>query len=166
MNGTCEYVLDGHDTDGTPWFRCSTHDGLVFGSIGDDSPESVAHVYCDGYEPIPYEYRELERKLDPRRFTAMSGKLAGLLAHILGTDRWTTEPQIVEACYDSRGNIMVRHEGEVGMSWFGGSADELASNLTRLFRVAELTPAERTLFHKLGRQRVYDWRRTTKEVQA
>ncbi len=106
----------------------------------------------------------LAEKLDPRRFTAMSPKLAALLAYIIGTDRWTTEPRIVEACYDSGGIIMVRHEGSVGMEWFGGSADELHSNLTRLFRVAELTRAERDLFHRLGKQRVEDWRR--KEVTA
>lgn len=54
MNGDCAYVFDGHDTDGTPWFRCTTHDQLVFGTIGDDDPQSVAHVYCEGYEEIPY----------------------------------------------------------------------------------------------------------------
>ena len=47
-------------------------------------------------------YEELERKLDPRRFTAMSNKLAALLAYIIGTDRWTTEPRIAEACAKSR----------------------------------------------------------------
>lgn len=149
MNGDCEYKAHGTDTDGTEWFFCSTHNELA---PSQDAP-------CAGYEEIPYEYRELERKLDPRRFTAMSGKLAALLAFILGTDRWTSEPRIVEACYDSGGNIMVRHDGEVGMEWFGGTADELCSNLTRLFRVAELTKAERDLFQRLGRQRVKDWRR-------
>ena len=25
----CVYVLDGHDTDGTPWYRCVAHDELA-----------------------------------------------------------------------------------------------------------------------------------------
>lgn len=44
MNGWCEYVLDGHDTDGTPWYRCVTHNEV---EISPDAP-------CAGYEEIPY----------------------------------------------------------------------------------------------------------------
>lgn len=57
MNGDCEYVLDGHDTDGTPWYRCTTHDELAFGSIG-GSVDDMEHVYCSGYIEIPYEERQ------------------------------------------------------------------------------------------------------------
>jgi hypothetical protein len=61
---------------------------------------------------------------------------------------------------------MVRHEGEVGMGWFDGTADELAANLNRLFRVAELTREERDLFQQLGKQRVKDWRRVGRQAVA
>lgn len=37
----CELVLDGHDTDGTPWSRCVTHDKLVIGTPDDGWP------YCE-----------------------------------------------------------------------------------------------------------------------
>jgi hypothetical protein len=40
----CEMVLDGHDTDGTEWNRCTTHGYLVLGD---------AYV-CEGYAPPPY----------------------------------------------------------------------------------------------------------------
>ena len=104
----------------------------------------------------------LAEKLDPRRFTAMSGKLAALLAYILGTDRWTTTPKIVEVSIDSGGNIVVGHAPGTGGStgdWFGGTAEELDRNLRRLFRVAGLTPAERRMFSRLRKQRVTDWRK-------
>ncbi len=45
MNGWCEYIHDGYDTDGTEWFRCTTHDELAPSS---DAP-------CAGYEEIPYQ---------------------------------------------------------------------------------------------------------------
>jgi hypothetical protein len=44
VNGTCEYVFDGTDTDGTKWYRCVTHDELA------PSPDAP----CDGYQEIPY----------------------------------------------------------------------------------------------------------------
>ena len=47
MNGDCEYELDGHDTDGTPWYRCTTHDELA---LSPDAP-------CAGYVEIPYAMR-------------------------------------------------------------------------------------------------------------
>ena len=107
-------------------------------------------------------YDELESKLNPRRFSAMSNKLAALLGFILNTDQWTTTPRIAEVAIDSSGNIIVGHAPYTGGStgdWFGGTADELDRNLARLFRVAELTPAEKRLFAQLRQQRVKDWRR-------
>lgn len=44
MNGDCEYVREGRDTDGTIWYRCITHDELA--------PSNEAP--CAGYEEIPY----------------------------------------------------------------------------------------------------------------
>lgn len=46
MNGWCEYVHEGYDTDGTEWFRCTTHDKV---EISSDAP-------CDGYEEIPARF--------------------------------------------------------------------------------------------------------------
>lgn len=46
MNGWCEYVQDGVDTDGTAWYRCTTHDELA--------PSDAAP--CAGYIEIPYEW--------------------------------------------------------------------------------------------------------------
>lgn len=43
----CEYELDGHDTDGTTWYLCVTHNEQA------PSPDAP----CAGYEEIPYEER-------------------------------------------------------------------------------------------------------------
>lgn len=51
MNGQCEYVRDGRDTDGTIWYRCTTHDELA---PSQDAP-------CAGYIEIPYLEAEQRR---------------------------------------------------------------------------------------------------------
>lgn len=105
---------------------------------------------------------DLAAKLDPRRFTAMSGKLAALLSYVIGTERWVGDPRIVEAAIDSSGNILVTHAAGSGGGmgeWFGGTADELDSNLKRLVKVAGLTPVERKAFRLMLRRQITDWRR-------
>lgn len=52
-HAACRYVLDGHDTDGTPWHRCETHDKL---SISPDYP-------CEGWKRVPDEYDAIEELL-------------------------------------------------------------------------------------------------------
>ncbi len=106
----------------------------------------------------------LEQKLDPRRFTAMSGKMAAILACILRTDRWQTEPAIAELIVTSDGGLLARHEGDIGANDFMGRVEDLESNLRRLVRVAGLTQAEQRAFRKMRAQRITDYR--NKEVQA
>lgn len=48
MTWNCEYVLDGHDTDGTAWHRCVVHDELA---PSDEAP-------CNGWHAPPYTPRE------------------------------------------------------------------------------------------------------------
>lgn len=43
----CDYKLDGTDTDGTKWYRCSVHDELA---PSEDAP-------CAGYIEEPYELK-------------------------------------------------------------------------------------------------------------
>ena len=45
MNGECKYNLDGEDTNGEIWYRCTTHDELA--------PSNWAP--CAGYKEIPYK---------------------------------------------------------------------------------------------------------------
>lgn len=54
MNELCELAFDGHDTDGTPWSRCTTHTAeeyMVIGEPGDPA------VYCEGWRAIPYSQK-------------------------------------------------------------------------------------------------------------
>jgi hypothetical protein len=101
----------------------------------------------------------LEEKLDPRRFTAMSGKMSAILACILRTDRWETEPAIAELIVTSDGGLLARHEGDIGANDFIGRVEDLDSNLRRLVRVAGLTQAEQRLFRKLRKQGITRWDR-------
>ena len=99
-------------------------------------------------------YEGLERKLDPRRFTAMSGKMAAIVGFILNTERWVTEPAIGGLLVTSDGGVLARHAGDIGFNDFMGSAADLDDNLRRLVRAAELTPAEQRLFRQLSKQRI------------
>jgi hypothetical protein len=83
----------------------------------------------------------LAEKLHPARFTAMSGKMAAIVAHILGCT-WTS-PVIAELAVTSDGHVLARHEGDGGHNDYLGTAADLESNWRRLLDAAGLTPVER-----------------------
>ena len=83
----------------------------------------------------------LAQKLHPSRFTAMSGKMAAIVACILG-EQWTS-PAIVELMVTSDGHLLACHEGDCGCNDYLGWASDLEANWNRLLDVADLTPAER-----------------------
>lgn len=107
-------------------------------------------------------YEALEQKLDPRRFTAMSGKMAAIVGYILNTDRFRTEPAISGLTIDSSGGLLAAHwtpDGRPGLDDdFMGSADDLDDNWNRLLDVAGLTSEELALAQHLRRERIRDWR--------
>jgi hypothetical protein len=84
---------------------------------------------------------ELVKKLHPSRFTGMSGKMAAIVAYIIG-ERWTS-PVIVELVATSDGHLLACHEGDCGCNHYLGTVDNLKSNWARLLEVADLTPEER-----------------------
>jgi hypothetical protein len=84
---------------------------------------------------------ELAKKLHLSRFTAMSGKMAAIVAHIVG-ERWTS-PAIVGLMATSDGHLLACHEGDCGCNDYLGTVDNLKSNWARLLEVADLTPEER-----------------------
>jgi hypothetical protein len=88
-------------------------------------------------------------KLHPDRFSAMSGKMAAIVAYILG-ESWT-EPEIDALSVTSDGFVLTDAE-------FFGEAADLDRNLLNLLVVADLTPAERAEFERLYRKHVDDWR--------
>lgn len=94
---------------------------------------------------------ELADKLNPARFTAMSGKMAAIVGFILG-ETWTS-PRIWSLSITSDGFLLAN-----GANEFIGSADDLADNIARLMDAADLDPSERAEFSRLYRSRVNDWR--------
>ena len=99
----------------------------------------------------------LATKLHPRRFTAMSGRMAALVAYVLG-EHWT-EPEIAELHITGDGFVLARQDGDVGCNDFIGSVQDLERNTANLLAAAELTEEERKVWAFLYRTRVTDWRR-------
>ncbi len=83
----------------------------------------------------------LIQKLHPTRFTAMSGKMTAIVAHILD-QKWTS-PTIAELVITSDGHLLARHEGDCGFNNYIGRAVDLECNWKRLLVAAELSDAER-----------------------
>jgi len=83
----------------------------------------------------------LIQKLHPTRFTAMSGKMAAIVACILGQN-WTL-PCIAELVITSDGHLLARHEGDCGFNNYIGLVVEFEANWKRLLVAAGLTAAER-----------------------
>ena len=94
----------------------------------------------------------LAKKLHPTRFSAMSGKMIALVAHIIG-ETWT-DPAIAELVETSDGFVLARHEGDCGCDDFIGSISELQSNWERLLDVAKLTATERKTADQLFQQAI------------
>ena len=91
----------------------------------------------------------LAKKLNPNRFTAMSGKMAAIVGYVLG-EKWT-EPGIAWMSISSDGFVSTE-------SVFIGTAEDLEDNLTRLYQASGLTTPEIKEFDALYRSKVDDWR--------
>lgn len=105
-----------------------------------------------GEESHPELLTTLADKLHPRRFSAMSGKMAAITAYLLGTS-WTS-PTLSELVVTSDGYLLGRQQGDYGCNEFLGTESDLLSNWTYLLSVADLTPGELDLAQTLYRLRV------------
>jgi len=99
----------------------------------------------------------LTDKLNPNRFTAMSGKTAAILGYVLG-ESWS-EPEIRALHVTIDGFLLVQRNGDVGCNDFIGTMSDFCQNAFRLFEVAEITPSEAKLFRALWQKKVKDWRK-------
>ena len=98
----------------------------------------------------------LAQKLHPSRFTEMSPKMAAIVGYILG-ESWT-EPEVAELAVTGDGVVLARTDGDVGMSAWVGSAEDLDRNVSSLLAVAGLTEQERALWRGCYTARVDDYR--------
>ncbi|MEE9199155.1 MAG: hypothetical protein V3U26_05100 [Dehalococcoidia bacterium] len=99
---------------------------------------------------------ELATKLHPKGFTGMSGKMAAIVAYVLG-EHWT-EPELAELHVTSDGFVLARKAGDVGCNDWIGSAQDLERNVSNLLYAADVTPEERQKWEELYRLRITDWR--------
>ena len=95
-------------------------------------------------------------KLHPNRFPNMSGKMAAIVAYVLG-EHWT-DPELAELAITSDGLVLGREDGDVGCNTVIGSAEDLGRNVRFLITMAGLTDEERAEWDRLYRTRVADWR--------
>jgi hypothetical protein len=83
----------------------------------------------------------LGEKLDQRRFSAMSNKMAALVRYTLGKQtNFTVEPEIVWLSITADGFVIASNDDMT--STIIGSADDFFANWDRLIEAAELTPDE------------------------
>lgn len=94
----------------------------------------------------------LKEKLHPSGFTAMSGKMAAIVAYIVG-EVWT-DPFFAEIVVTSDGMVLGRQAGGVGHNEFIGADSDLRRNWSTLLGVAGLTPDELELAEQLYEMKV------------
>lgn len=104
----------------------------------------------------------LLKKLHPKRFPGMSGKMAAIVGYLLGKN--FTDPAITEMAITSDGMVLAQQAGDVGMNDMIGSVDDLKHNWEQLLGLAGLDDKERQeaegLFKKLrSYQRNASWLR-------
>ena len=92
----------------------------------------------------------LAEKLNPNRFSNMSGKMAAIVGAIIGNK--FTEPEMHGLAISSDGYV-------TSMETFIGTAIDLEDNIERLLEAAELSEEERNEFARLFYVNVNDWRR-------
>jgi hypothetical protein len=107
-----------------------------------------AHPECaealDGSERLA-EVRTLValgQKLDQRRFTAMSDKMAALVAYIVPEVPFTVAPAITSLVIISGGPLMVMAVNEDGSGTTIGTLSDFTRNWDNLITAADLTPDE------------------------
>ena len=119
---------------------------------GSEIQSAIASMAGAPSSPPAVVYRSpmsLAEKLHPDRFTDMSGKMAAIVAYVIG-EPWT-EPEIIALSVTSDGFVTTEAE-------FMGEAADLDRNLLNLLVAADLSNAERAEFERLYRERVDDWR--------
>jgi hypothetical protein len=87
-----------------------------------------------------YTLKSLVEKLRPSRFPEMSGKMAAVVAHVLGAR--FVDPPITEINVTSDGFVLARAEGDVSAKRFIGSYPDLLQNWLRLVGTAALSKRE------------------------
>jgi hypothetical protein len=101
---------------------------------------------------LPSTLDTLKEKLHPKRFTAMSPRMASIVAYILGQE-WV-RPQVNCLMVTSDNFVMGQVKGDIGMNHFIGAESDLQRNWKELLDCAGLGHDERALAVKLYADKV------------
>lgn len=124
---------------------------IPFGHLPPDCQRLVLSDYRSIWN-LPSTLDTLKEKLHPGRFTAMSPRMASIVACILGED-WVT-PQVSGLMVTSDGFLLASLKGDIGYNDFIGAESDLQSNWNELLTCAGLGHDERTLANKLYGEKV------------
>lgn len=83
---------------------------------------------------------EIRLKLNPRRFTEMSSKMAAIVGYIIGEKY--TQPYITRMVVTSDDHVSAMHSGDIGFNAYIGHYQDVYRNWTNLLDTAGLTDEE------------------------
>ena len=153
QHGESERQIDVNKSGFAPAIGRSNHLGnrILFVELPADCQKFVLRDYREIWN-LPEPLETLTKKLHPSRFTAMSPRMAAIVAYILG-QRWTNPP-IGRMIVTSDGVVLAERHGDCGFNDFIGAETDLARNWDELLKIADLGPDEYTLAEKLFTEKI------------
>ena len=153
QHGESPHQIDVNEWGFAPAMGRKNHLGrrIPFSQLPADCQKLVMSDYRSIWG-LPYPMESLIAKLHPRRFSAMSPKMASIVAYILGQE-WVT-PQVNGLMVTSDGFLLAQVKGDIGYNHFIGDESDFVRNWDDLLKVAALGPDEYTLAEKLFGEKV------------
>ena len=153
MHGESERQIDTNKSGFAPAIGRKNHLGkrITFAELPPDCQKLVLADYR-AFWNLPEPLESLTAKLHPKRFSAMSPKMASIVGYILGQE-WV-KPQVNSLVVTSDGFVLAQVKGDIGYNHFIGAESDLKGNWGELLHVADLGHDERTLADKLFAERV------------
>jgi len=132
--------------------KCHLGKRIPFSELPPDCQKLVMRDYRSIWE-LPTPLEGLGVKLHPARFSAMSPKMASIVAFIIGQE-WVT-PSINGLTITSDGFVLASAKGDVGYNHFIGGKDDLQRNWGNMLCAAtDLATDELQLAEKLFAEKV------------
>ena len=132
--------------------KCHLGKRIPFSALPPDCKQFVMQNYRAIWG-LPSPLEVLALKLHPARFSAMSPKMASIVAFIIGQE-WVT-PQVTGLFITSDGFVLASTKGDIGANQFIGTKADLRVNWGNLLCAAtDLATDELQLAEKLYAQKV------------
>lgn len=96
---------------------------------------------------------DLKELLHPKRFSDMSGKMAALVACVIGAEGWTVM-EFDDLAVTSDGYLLAQEKGDAGYNHFLGRAEDFDNNVRMLIKAAGLNEAQTRAFEELVKKKV------------